>query len=114
MRARVTDMYAAVDACDWATVRSYYSDDCVYERPGIPALEGIEAIMNFYERLRPVQKGRHSLNHVFQEGNRICVTGEFEGVMRGGTQAKFQFADLFISAGNRIRYRQSFFYTPVA
>jgi ketosteroid isomerase-like protein len=113
-RRTVEEMFSAVDACDWPAMRRFYVDDCVYERPGFAEIEGLGALVEFYERVRPIRTGRHTIKHIIEDGASVAAAGEFRGVLRSGIEINLQFMDMYLFRGGLIRYRQTFFFTPLA
>jgi ketosteroid isomerase-like protein len=113
-QASVVAMFKAVDVQDWNELRHYYAADCIYERPGFAAIEGLDALIHFYTTLRPIQSGRHILKEFIEQGERVCVAGHFEGALRSGVNIELQFMDMYLFDGQQIRYRQTFFFTPLA
>ena len=95
-RGAVTAMFMAVDACAWSKLRAFYADDCVYERPGFPAIKGLEALIHFYDVVRPIKSGQHELRHVIEETSRVAAAGQFEGVLRSGSPIAIRFMDLYL------------------
>src|SRR5258708_33446689 len=105
----IVAMFKAVDAGDWSTLRRFYADECVYERPGFEAIAGLEALIQFYESVRPIRSGIHSLNHVVEEKDSVTASGKFDGTLRTGTAIQLQLMDLYIFDQNKILFRNTFF-----
>jgi ketosteroid isomerase-like protein len=109
----LVSMFDTVDARDWDKLRRYYAADCIYERPGFATIEGLNALIHFYAALRPIESGRHVLGRFIEQGERVCVAGRFAGALRSGTGIELQFMDMYLFDGPLIRYRQTFFFTPL-
>ena len=112
-RGSVVAMFKAVDVQDWGELRHYYAADCIYERPGFVTIEGVDALIHFYTTLRPIESGRHILKEFIEQGERVCVAGQFEGALRSGANIELRFMDMYLFDGQQIRYRQTFFFTPL-
>jgi 3-phenylpropionate/cinnamic acid dioxygenase small subunit len=92
---RITQMQARyghlVDARDWAGFRALFTDDAVFDVSvyGLGRLEGIEAIMTFFEAA-PHPAAHHATNiEVWQDGGTLrsrskYVVGTVDGAPSGG------------------------------
>lgn len=113
-RDSVVAMFKAIDASDWPALRQFYADGCVYDRPGFEIIEGIDALLDFYECQVPIRSGVHTLEHVIQEKGRITASGTFKGTLRTGTPILLEFMDLYVFDESKIQFRKTFFYTELA
>jgi ketosteroid isomerase-like protein len=84
--------YDYVDAEDYESLFGLFADDVVYERPGQPAIEGMDDFRAFYEEGRPLEDGSHEVHDVVADGDMVAVRGSFSGV-QGGDEVSFGFAD---------------------
>ncbi|WP_290815418.1 nuclear transport factor 2 family protein [Halovivax sp.] len=84
--------YDRVDADDVDGLLSLFAEDVTYERPGRDAIEGIDALREFYERDRPLEDGSHEVDRVLVDGRRAAVRGRFSGRL-DGDPVSFGFAD---------------------
>jgi ketosteroid isomerase-like protein len=109
----ITEMFKAMDACDWRALRSLYAEDCVYERPGFPMIQGLDALTLFYVEVRPIKTGRHTVTRFIEDGPQLCAVGDFAGALRSGANISLKFADIYLFSGELIRHRTTFFYTPL-
>ena len=57
-------LLTAIDNCDWDSLSKLLSDDTVYEVSGFPRFEGREAVMDYYENIRPIESGEHTINSI--------------------------------------------------
>ena len=114
LQDRLVAMFEAVDVQDWDALRHCYAADCIYERPGFARIEGLDALIHFYTRLRPIESGRHVLDRFIEHGERVCVAGRFAGTLRSGIDIDLQFMDMYLFGAQQIRHRQTFFFTPLA
>jgi ketosteroid isomerase-like protein len=110
----ITEMFKAVDACDWRALSLLYAEDCVYERPGFPRIQGRDALTRFYVEARPIRAGRHTLSLFIEEGAQLCAAGAFMGVLRSGENISLKFADIYLLSDGLIGHRTTFFHTPLA
>jgi hypothetical protein len=67
--------YDLVDADEYETLVSLFSEDVVYERPGQPVIEGRQALLAFYEEWRPLSDGEHELHGVVVDGEERRAAG---------------------------------------
>jgi len=109
----ITAMFKAVDACDWQVLRTLYAEDCVYERPGFPVIQGLDGLTRFYVEVRPIKSGRHTVARFIEDGPQLCATGSFAGVLRSGANISLKFADIYLLSRGLISHRTTFFYTPL-
>jgi ketosteroid isomerase-like protein len=112
--ALLNDMFEAVDSNNWSDLRRCYSEDCVYARPGFARIEGLEALIHFYQHVRLIHSGRHTLRHVVTEIPCVSASGEFKGTLRNGNPIQLEFMDLYVVSAGRIQNRQTYFFTPLA
>jgi len=110
----LVDMFKAVDSGDWSALRRFYTDQCIYERPGFDVIAGVEALIHFYESVRPIRSGIHILDHLVEEKDRVMASGHFEGMLRSGSAIQLQFTDVYVFDHKKIRFRKTFFFTPLA
>ena len=103
-----------VDAGDVDGVLDIFTDDATYCRPGYEPMAGREALRAFYSGDRVIESGRHSVTSLLIDGDEAFVRGEFNGVLKDGSDAHLEFADFFrFGADDRIAYRQTYFYAPL-
>jgi ketosteroid isomerase-like protein len=110
----ITEMFKAVDACDWQALRLLYAEDCVYDRPGFPSIQGRDALTRFYAEARPIRTGRHTISRFIEDGAQLCAAGAFVGVLRSGANISLRFADIYVFSDGLISHRTTFFHTPLA
>ncbi|MDY6055238.1 nuclear transport factor 2 family protein [Micrococcus sp.] len=107
--------YEAVDARDFDTLLSLFSEDSVYRRPGFPPLEGREDLDRFYREQRQIASGSHTVHTVIHDGSRAAVQGRFVGRMRSGQEMDFGFSDFWtFDADGAATDRETYFSTPLA
>ena len=105
--------YLAVDKGDVPGLLDLFSDGATYLRPGYPPLVGHADLREFYVNQRVISEGRHTCTQLLSVGDQVAVRGEFAGLTREGGWLHLEFADFF-RGGERIAWRQTFFYTPLA
>lgn len=111
--AVVRRYYELVDAGDVEGVVGCFADDAVYHRPGYAPMVGAEALRAFYSGERVIADGRHVLDELVVDGERVAVHGRFSGTLRDGSAAQVGFADFWVLGGDRrATTRRSFFDTP--
>jgi ketosteroid isomerase-like protein len=108
----VQGYFEAVDANDVAGLLRAFHDDAVYERPGYAAIEGMAALRHFYEQVRVIAGGKHTVEGIIVQGDRAAAWGSFEGTSRTGEPLAERWADVYQFEGALIRYRRSHFYRP--
>lgn len=99
--------YELVDDRAYDELVALFAPDVRYERPGQDAIEGREALREFYEAGRPLSDGEHELLSVSRDGDTVAVRGRFEGDQRGERVA-FGFADFHVFDGDEIRERYTY------
>jgi ketosteroid isomerase-like protein len=111
-RQRVERYYELVDAPDLDGMLALFAEDAVYERPGYEPLRGKEELDRFYGSERVIDTGRHTLDDVIADGDRVGVRGRFDGVLKDGREVSVRFADFFMLRGDLIAERHTYFFTP--
>lgn len=111
--AAVRRYYELVDAGDVEGVVGCFADDAVYHRPGYAPMVGAEALHAFYSGERVIADGRHVLDELVVDGERVAVHGRFTGTLKDGSAAQVGFADFWVLRDDRrATTRRSFFDTP--
>jgi ketosteroid isomerase-like protein len=106
-RDAVESYYEYVDREAYENLFALFADDVVYERPGQPPIEGIEAFREFYRENRPLSEGDHRIHDVVVDGDTVAVRGSFSGVQDGG-QVEFAFADFHVFEDGAIVHRWTY------
>ena len=106
-------MYVAIDDGRLDAFRALLHPEVVYHRPGYAPLEGIEAVMHFYQHVRIIGSGVHALDRIVSEGSQHATFGRFTGVSRDGRPLDETFAEGFETRDGLIVRRQSYFFRPV-
>lgn len=108
--ARVTAMFAAVDAMDWTTLAGFFHPAVVYERPGFPPLTGRDRVLRFYRVERPITRSAHRIDGIVIEHDRGAAWGLADCVLADGTAMKIGFADIFHFDEDMITLRRTHFF----
>lgn len=110
-RDRVLAYYRAVDSGDNEALLAMFHPDAVYHRGGYPAIEGAKALRDFYENVRIIAEGEHTLDSVIAEGNQAAVRGSFTGISKDGESLSAEWADFFLLEGGLIKERFTYFFS---
>ena len=105
--ATVRRYYELVDEGAYDDLVALFAEDVRYERPGRAAIEGREALREFYEEGRPLEDGSHELESVVTDGDTVAARGRFRGQQDGASVA-FAWADFHEFDGDRIARRYTF------
>ncbi|MEU2428475.1 nuclear transport factor 2 family protein [Streptomyces sp. NPDC007861] len=115
----VARLFQVIDSRSWDELGEVFADDAVYERPGYPALEGLDRIRRFYEHERIITSGAHEVAQVTgasRAGNAgqalaaAACWGRFRGAGRDGGPLDEGFADTYLVRDGKIAHRKTFFY----
>ncbi|MEW1902939.1 nuclear transport factor 2 family protein [Streptomyces sp. NPDC057242] len=106
----VARLFQVVDSRTWDDLGEVFADDAVYERPGYPALEGLDRIRHFYEHERIIASGAHEVDQVTGGLAAAACWGRFRGASRDGTALDEGFADTYLVRDGKIAYRRTYFY----
>ena len=87
-------LLSAIDAGDWDAVANCFTPDAVYTPPAGPACRGRAAIRTYYESVRPIATGVHTLQDVMHSPARIVARGIFNGTTRQGIPVAMDFVDM--------------------
>jgi limonene-1,2-epoxide hydrolase len=114
-RARlIGQMFAIIDdGSDWDRLSEVFLPSVVYQRPGYPAMHGIDELRTFYAYTRQVAAGRHHIYRILSEGAMSCCWGMFSGTTKAEEKVAVYFTDWYRFAKGKIGYRRTFFYQPV-
>lgn len=104
------DLFRAIDTATWNDLPQFFHADVVYERPGYPPIEGIDALLTFYRFTRIVAEGKHSLDGGLGEGDSAICWGHFNGRSKTGEVLSERFADAYELEGGVIKKRTTYFF----
>lgn len=113
MRGLAGRLYSTVDAGNFASMRSFYTEDILYERPGYEPVRGIEQLINFYTSVRMIESGHHRLTRVSGCDREWFCEGVFEGRLKNGSTVGASFVDSMVLEEDRIAERRTYFYSPL-
>ncbi len=104
------ELFSAIDSASWNDFARFFHTNIVYERPGYPPIEGIEALLHFYSNTRIVAKGKHSLDGSLCGDNKAICWGQFSGLSKTGHVLNERFADAYELQNDVIRKRTTYFF----
>ena len=104
-RAFAQTLLGAIDAADWDGVANCFTPDAIYTPPAGPACRGRAAIRTYYESVRPIASGAHTLEDVMHSPARIVARGIFNGTTRQGITVAMDFVDMLEITAGRISNR---------
>jgi ketosteroid isomerase-like protein len=108
----IEDMFAAIDASDWAALPAFFHPGMVYERPGYDPFVGRDRVMRFYREERVIQSGSHTLDGTIVENGKAAAWGRIDAVHTNGTAIGFGFSDVYLFEQGAIKLRRSHFFVP--
>jgi ketosteroid isomerase-like protein len=108
----IETLLGAIDNCDWEALSELLGDDTVYEVSGFPHFEGKHAVMNYYENIRPIDAGHHTIDSIVSEGDEAVCCGRFVGTKRDGNVVDVLFADKLQFVNFKIEKRRVYFCQP--
>ena len=106
----IREMLALIDERNWTALRRYFHSDVVYRRPGYEPLEGIDAVIRFYEFERVIASGVHQLNSLLVDGAHVASFGRLVGTHRNGSSLDEEFAEHYEFREGRVWRRTSYFF----
>ena len=107
----VERMFDAIDSRSFARLPDFFHPHISYERPGYEVIDGLPALVYFYEKVRDIAEGRHTLHSIFQSGvGGAAVCGSFCGKSRSGNALNEQFCDVYLFEKDKIVHRKTFFF----
>lgn len=104
------DLFRAIDTRNWSELPRYFHADIVYERPGYPPIEGIDALLEFYQSVRIIAEGRHLLDGGLRDADKAICWGHFRGRSKTGDELAERFADAYELEEGVIRKRTTYFF----
>lgn len=111
-RETIRDYFAAVDANDFDRVLELFDDQVVYERPGYEPIQGKERLRRFFTEDRVIATGRHDIEGLLAEGDRVTAWGAFKGKSRTGVDLSEGWCDVYELRDARICRRRTYFFRP--
>ncbi|GAB3038471.1 nuclear transport factor 2 family protein [Oleiagrimonas citrea] len=104
------NMFDTIDSGSWKDLPRFFHPNVVYERPGYPPIEGLDALLDFYGRIRIIGEGKHTLDAALRETDRAICWGHFNGRSKDGKILAERFADAYELKDGLIRKRTTFFF----
>lgn len=105
-------LLTAIDNMDWNTLSSLLSESTIYEVSGFPRFEGKSAVMDYYEIIRPIKSGTHTVESIITDGDRGICCGHFVGIKKDGESVDLLFADEISFENLKIEQRRVYFCQP--
>ncbi len=102
----------AIDNKDWASLSKLLCDDTVYEVSGFPRFDGKNAVMEYYENIRPIKSGTHIIESIISKGDKGVCCGIFSGVKMNGDRIDVMFADEISFKNFKIKQRRVYYCQP--
>lgn len=104
--------FRAVDANDVDGAVALFHEELVYERPGYEPILGRERLRHFFRDERVIAEGRHEIEGVLVDGDRVAAWGSFAGTSRTGAALSESFCDIYEMQDHTIYRRRTFFFRP--
>ena len=105
-------LLTAIDNQDWDSLSKLLCDDTVYEVSGFPRFEGKQAVMDYYENIRPILSSTHTIKSIVTEGDKCVCCGVFVGMKKDGERIDILFADVISFENFKIKQRRVYFCQP--
>lgn len=104
------DLFRVIDTAAWTDLPRFFHAEVVYERPGYPPIEGIDALFDFYSFTRIIAEGTHSLDGGLHEDGKAICWGHFHGRSKTGEELSERFADAYELEDGVIKKRTTYFF----
>jgi uncharacterized protein len=108
----ISRLFVLIDARQWNSLDEVFTCDAQYHRPGFPVITSIEDLRTFYEKIRPISAGQHTLYDIMADDVRGCCRGHFDGWGKSGKIIAEDFAEWYEFSGCTISVRRTFFFRP--
>jgi len=106
----VKKYYDHVDNNQFDELFDLFSDDILYMRCDCK-IKGKDNFIKFYSQERGI-KGKHTLDDIFSDGDKVAVRGVFNGVDKHNKKIVLKFADVFyLDDFNKIKERYTYLAT---
>ncbi len=105
----VKKYYIAVDTNDLDTLFSVFADNIIYKRPGYEPIEGMKNFKEFYQKGRIIKEGHHTLSNIIVSEPYVVVEGEFNGVLKDGSESHTTFVDVYTFSDGKALKRHTYF-----
>ena len=113
IQGEIKGLFVAIDNQDWDSLTKLLHDDSVYEVSGYPRFAGKQAVMDYYENIRPIKAGTHIIESIVTDGDKAVCCGEFSGIKKDGERIDLFFADEISFENFKIKQRRVYFCQPV-
>ena len=105
----VEALLTAIDHKDWDSLAKLLCEDSVYEVHGFTPYRGKKEILDYYENIRPIQTGVHTIESIYQGEDAVVCCGVFVGTKKDGSRVDIRFADELKFDNYKISQRQVYF-----
>ncbi|HEX4020859.1 MAG TPA: nuclear transport factor 2 family protein [Acidobacteriaceae bacterium] len=109
----ITEMFRTIDSNDWESLKKFYSEGAIYERPGYNPFVGLDQVLYFYREKRLVAWGTHWIDHIIVDKRIGACWGRLIGQHKDGSSIAVEFADIYHFDDGKIAKRKSFFFSPL-
>jgi hypothetical protein len=110
--ATIQEMFATIDTRRWKDLRLHFASEVVYERPGYEPIRGLDELCDFYNRVRVVAVGEHTINQIVATPQHAACWGSFRGRSHDGRDLFERFADIYALRNGLILHRTTYFFRP--
>lgn len=108
----VHNMFSIIDCRAFERLHEVFHPEVVYQRPGFPDIQGITELIHFYQQVRIVKDGVHTIRNLVCEGENLVCIGEFSGVSAEGKSLATRFSDVYGLKNGKIALRETYFFKP--
>ena len=105
----VEALLTAIDNKDWDSLAKLLNEDSVYEVHGFPPYTGKKEILEYYENIRPIQAGVHTIESIYTGLDSVVCCGVFVGMKKDGSRIDISFADELRFHNFKISKRRVYF-----
>jgi len=96
----------SIDQKDWDVVSSLLHPKTKYEVSGYMPFIGRDAVMKYYQTIRPIESGEHFVESMMIGKDKAVCWGRFFGKNHGGLDVVIMFADIMIFEEKKIVQRR--------
>lgn len=112
IKGEIEALLVAIDSEDWDSLSKLLHDDTLYEVTGFPRFQGRRAVLDYYENIRPIRVGVHTIESIVIEGDSGICCGHFAGTKKDGEKIDVLFADAMTFENFKIKSRRVYFCAP--
>lgn len=102
-------MFVINDTSNWEALYQIFTSDIIYCRPGQDILQGVDNVITWFKKERPVASGIHHIHKIsVLDENLYCVLGWFNGKLKDNTVFTVGFFDLIKLNNEKICLRKTY------